>query len=198
MGDNEFFDSMGYMLFGKNNEQVNRIYDDFKNQLDSSESEEYIKFMDDNASGEIPSYLPEFNMIQKKIEDWTNEGMSDDDLTDKVSELLGNPISIKVVEVDGELIEEKTWLMSSGVLVRHKPLTDTSIHDEEEYADEILSYEDTQAEIESARITEDKYDEVFLCKVSVKSLQAKLDKALKEENYEFACVLRDKIKELES
>jgi hypothetical protein len=208
-----FFDLFGNMFFGKGNDDTNPLFHDFgkrgetpnnQNPDDinkfrgdagdtdehiSSKYKEYINKLMEFYGSQFNTTPPEILSIQNQIEAWSTENITHGELDAKISNVLGQPISVKIVLKDESLFEEKTWVLGEGVLIRHRELTkeeeNKGLVIEELILDNptefILNFNDSRTDIEP---------------IKEKSLQEQLDDAVKNEEYELACILRDKMKEI--
>jgi hypothetical protein len=77
--------------------------------------------LNENYEQEPPQ---EWVEISNQIAEWHEEGISSEELDERIVNRIGEPISVRIVEKDDGVFEEYTWNVGSGLLSRLKELTE--------------------------------------------------------------------------
>jgi hypothetical protein len=151
---------------------------------------------------------PELLEIQNKIKKWTEDGLSPDELDNKINELYGEPIEVKLVEMDGLYFEEKTWKVEGDSLVtKHKELLQEEVDEMkllgmkvEEAKWSLNDYSEPNIKNRKLNSLHDLTDitdiKPYTIEEEIRDMEKDLEKAVQEEEYEFAAELRDMITDL--
>lgn len=209
--DKNFLDLFGNMLFGMNNsnEYIKKLFGEHKEvEKDEIINPDDLKTYKDFTSKDFDDYLdtiikyydsqysntpPEILDMQSQIEEWSKDCVTHNELDTKISNVLGQPKNIRIVEKDGGIYEEKTWGIGNGVLVRHRELTNDEIMGENFKIEDSI-FENPIEYIDNFNGDNIHQENIPNVKLKSKSHQEQLDEAIINEDYELACVLRDKLK----
>lgn len=197
-----YFDMFGDFLFGKNDDELNKMYEDILKGLDKmskdgktpEDVDAYLKkMMKDNNTFTPPKVIID---MQNKIEAWLEDGLDPEELDNKISSEIGEPSSIVIRKYDDIYMEEKTWFIDGSLLVRTKEMTEEEIEEWEEAGKpNYFGSDNVNAKMlyDLNNVTD--YDGP---KQKELTLEEQLKIAIENEEYEKAAEIRDKIKGVET
>lgn len=194
-----YFDLFSEMLFGKSNNkndaelnhlfnEISKNVDNVKNDKTPDELLEYLEEISKNNAEFLP--VGRIIEIQNKINSWAEDGLSPEELDNNINNLVGNPTSIVVREIGEEFIEEKSWEVDDGILVRSKIMTEEEVEEWEDVVN-LRKYGGP-----SGGFVNMNYDLNSITDFDEEPLEMQLEKAIDAEEYEKAAKIRDRIKEV--
>lgn len=224
MKDN-FFDLFGNMLFGDDDDEfrrlLNKMNQDRSDKLKDlqNKGESYEPGLGNNLDGLIQNdslfntYIgnilrgleerekksnKELSEIQEKIDSWEGEGITQEEFDIRLKNLIGEPIDSRIIQNEDGVFFEKTWRLSGGLLIRHFPLTTDEINENRGKIKQSFIKDNPLYHINNDMTFEfpmDIWEDSLKMTKPEKSLQEQLEDAVEAEDFELACILRDKIKE---
>jgi len=202
MGDN-YFDFLGSMMFGRSDEELDKLFKQMSEQISQmKEDKDYTpEKLEEHLNKMINSHNksttpPEIANLQRQVEEWAKENLTPEELDERITNIVGEPVDMDVIIQDDMPFEQLSWRVGAGYLTRLRELTPEEYAD---YLDDMESLDDNYKKVFEGKDTLpplydlNKVDEVR--ELTDSELEEEMEYFVEKEDYAKAIEIRDKIKE---